>query len=163
MLLFLRREAGGGAGPAVEALREGVPAAAVGAAAGAVNVAEDVAASLLEVLPRLNMGGEVVAGTVVMVEDAVSAEGLAPKAPNRLDVGLEVSVAADVEAAEDAPLISEPKRLELGAEEVALEVPAPKRFDIGADVAWVDKLAPNGVDADGALVVAIPKVGVAAA
>lgn len=112
-------------------------------AAGAVDVA---AASLLEVLPREKNGVEDEAGAAVVVEDVVSAEDLLPKVPKRLDEGLEVSVVADVGAAEDAPTFSEPKRFELGAEVVVVEEPPPNR---------------DG--ADGALVVAVPKAGVTAA
>lgn len=179
MLLFLRREAGGGAGPVVDAPRDGAPVVEVVAAAGAVVVEVEVgAASPFAVLPREKSGVDDDAGAAAgaAVVD-VSAEDL-PALLKRLDVGFEESGAAEGNEEAAWPPFKEPNKFDVGAEVAGVEEPAPKRldvpadvdgveiapnkFDAGADVAGVEAFAPNRDGADGALVVAAADEGFAA-
>lgn len=134
--MFFSREAGGGAGPVVEAPSEGVPAAEPLAAAGAVEVeVEAGAASLFAVPPSVKRGADEV-GAAVVAED-VSAVDLF-KLSKKPVVDLDVSGAAEVEVVVVWPLARE-----------------PNKFEAGADVVGVEELPPKRDEPDGALVAAV--------
>ena len=98
--MFFSRDAGGGAGPVVDAPSEGVPPAEPLVAAGAVEeevvvVAAAGVASLFAVPPSVKRGADDEAGTVVVAE-GVSAVDLF-KPVKKPVVGLDISGAAEVE------------------------------------------------------------------
>ena len=147
MDLFFRREAAGGAGPAV-----GGTWASLGAVFAAPAVAAMVDVGPVEVVevtfeaPRLpnRLGAEevVVVDAVVvaagMAPEVVSADDFCPMLPNKVDVG---AVVAGVAEAEVCPSL--PNKPDVGAEVVGTLVEPPKREDDGALVTVVAELPPN--------------------
>jgi len=146
MDLFLRRDAAGGAGPAVGGTWASLGAAVVVRPVVAVPV-EVAAAGVVEVgfgapRPPNRPAAEEVA---VVPPEVVSADDFCPMVPNRPDVGAEV---AGVAEAEVCPRL--PNKPGVGADVAGVLVEAPKIEDDGALVAA--ELATNS---DGVLVVVV--------
>ena len=147
MDLFLRREAAGGAGPAVGGTWASLGAVVVVGPAVAVPV-EVTAAGVVEVSfaaprPPNKIAAEEVA---VVVAAVVSADDFCPMVPNRPDAGAEV---AGVAEAEVCPRL--PNKPGVGADVAGVLVEAPKIEDDGALVVAAE-LATNS---DGVLVAVV--------